>query len=210
MSLQNTAKHLDVLLRFYAEDVESLMQVQTGMSHDTSNMLQTLLVGYTAQFGGDLTQKPHSNLNGLQFTYQGGVNIFRDADNPLGCTPYKHSHPYSVVVVERGECTFLEKLLHAREASAAGVIVVSDDDLIINPTANVDELRAAGDLSHIALVLLPRKAGDVLLEMINRAEQGIISQVRMVQEDETTESVKDPNRILYINGHPLRNTRLWV
>ncbi|KAG6855117.1 hypothetical protein C0991_006046 [Blastosporella zonata] len=210
-SLQNTQKHPDVLLRFYAEDVDSLMQAPTSMPVDTSNDMQTLLVGYSAQFGGDLNKKSHSNPNGLPFAHQGGLNVYRDPDNLLGCAPYKYSHPYSVLVVHRGECTFLEKLLYAREASAAGVLVISDDDAIVNPTANADEIQAAGDFSDTALVLLPQKAGEVLLEMMHRAEQGIIGQVRMVLEDETADiPAKDPNRILYINGHPLRNTRLWV
>ncbi|KAG6918936.1 hypothetical protein DXG01_010591 [Tephrocybe rancida] len=206
---QNSAKHLDVLLQFYAEDVDSLMRVQTGIPVDTSNDMQTLLVGYTAQFGGQLTQ--HSDPN-IHFAHPGGVNVYRDTSNSFGCSPYKYSHPYSILIVQRGDCTFLEKLIQAREASAAGVIVISDDDLVINPTANADEIQAAGDLRDIALVLLPRKAGEVLLEMIQRAEQGIVSQVRMVLEDEPADipPAKDPNRILYINGHPLRNTRLWV
>ncbi|KAG5716543.1 ER degradation-enhancing alpha-mannosidase-like protein 1 [Termitomyces sp. T112] len=202
-------KHLDldVLLRFYAEDL-----IQTGLPITTSDDMQVLLVGYTAQFGGALNIKPHSDPNSLQFAHLGGVNVYSDVDNPLGCAPYKYSHPSSVLVVHRGECTFLEKLIYARDASAVGVIVISDDDLIINPTANEDEIRAAGDLSHTALVLLPHKAGEILLEMIRRAERGIISQVRMVLEDDTADipQSKDPDRILYINGHPLRNTRLWV
>ncbi|KAG6872750.1 hypothetical protein C0995_006952 [Termitomyces sp. Mi166 len=209
---KNIAKHLDVLLRFYAEDVDSLVQIQTRLPITTSDDMQVLLVGYTAQFGGALDMKPHSDPDSLQFAHQGGVNVYRDADNPLGCVPYKYPHPSSVLVIHRGECTFLEKLIYARDASAAGVIVISDDDVIINPTANMDEIQAAGDLSHTALVLLPLKAGEILLEMISRAEQGIISQVRMVVQDDTADipQSKDPNRILYINGHPLRNTRLWV
>lgn len=205
------AKHLDVLLRFYAEDVDSLAQ-KAGLPTTISDDMQVLLVGYTAQFGGTLNIKSQSDPNSSHFAHKGGVNVYRDADNPLGCTPYRYSHPSSVLVVHRGECAFLEKLIYARDASAVGVIVISDDDLIINPTANADELQAAGDLSNTTLVLLPHKAGQTLLEMIGRAEQGIISQVRMVLEDDTADTppLKDPNRILYINGHPLRNTRLWV
>ncbi|KAG6895527.1 hypothetical protein C0992_000833 [Termitomyces sp. T32_za158] len=209
-SKKTDAKHLDVLLRFYAEDVDLIQK--TGLPTVTTDDMQILLVGYTAQFGGALNIKPQSDPISLHATHQGGVNVYRDADNPLGCAPYRYSHPSSILVVHRGECTFLEKLIHARDASAVGVIVISDDDLIINPTANADEIQSAGDLDNTTLVLLPQKAGEALLEMIRRAEKGIISQVRMVLEDDTedTPSSKDPNRILYINGHPLRNTRLWI
>ncbi|KAG6813486.1 hypothetical protein H0H92_010511 [Tricholoma furcatifolium] len=211
-SFQNTAKHLDVLLRFYAEDVDSLVEVQTVKSVDTSKDLQqALLVAHTAQFGGDLTTKRHSDPNGLRFAHQDGVHVYMDAENPMGCGPYRYLHPHTALVVHRGECTFLEKLMHARDASAAGIIVISDDDLVINPTANADEIRTAGDLNDTALVLLPQPAGEILLEMMHRAEQGIISRVKMVLEEETIDiPAKDPNRILYINGHPLRNTRLWA
>ncbi|KAG6900914.1 hypothetical protein C0993_004351 [Termitomyces sp. T159_Od127] len=210
-SKRTDAKELDVLLRFYAEDVDSLTQ-NTGLPPVTSDDTQVLLVAYTAQFGGTFNIKPQSDPDSSHFAHKVGVNVYRDADNPLGCAPYRHSHPSSVLVVHRGECAFLEKLIYARDALAVGVVVISDDDLAINPTANADELQAAGDLSNTALVLLPHKAGEILLEMMRRAEQGIISQVKMVLEDDTadTPSSKDPDRILYINGHPLRNTRLWA
>ncbi|KAG6837560.1 hypothetical protein H0H93_007741 [Arthromyces matolae] len=209
---KKTPKDLDVLLRFDVEGVDSLVQVQSNLPVDHSDDLQVLLVGYTAQFGGAVEMKSHSDPNSLQFSHQEGVSVHRDAYNPHGCLPYQASHPRSVLVVYRGECTFLEKLVHARDASAAGVIVISDDDLIVNPTANVDEIQAAGDLNGVALVLLPQKAGEVLEGMMQRAERGIVSQVKMVLEDDTTgiPQSKDPDRILYINGHPLRNTRLWA
>jgi mannosidase alpha-like ER degradation enhancer 1 len=213
---QDATKRPDVLLRFYADDVDPMLQIQTGMHVDTSNDMQALLVGYTAHFGGEITTS-HSDANSLRFARQDGIAVHRDLDNARGCESYRHSYPDSVLVVHRGDCTFLEKLLHAKAASAAGVLVISDDNLVINPTANLDEVEAAGDLSDVALVLLPQKAGEVLTDMLDHAEQGLLSQVRMVLEDDSEESnaghippEKDPNRILYINGHPLLNTRLLV
>ncbi|KAG5650212.1 hypothetical protein H0H81_000301 [Sphagnurus paluster] len=200
----------DILLRFYVDGLDPMFQVQTGMRVNTPDEVDLLVVGYTAHFGGDFTLKPLSK--SLPLAHQDGVAVHKDLDNTRGCHPYKQAHPGKALVVHRGDCTFLEKLLHARAASAAGVIVISDDDLIINPTANPDEVEAAGDLSEVALVLLPKKAGEVLTDMMDQAELG----VTMVVEDEEASEMahipptKDPNRILYINGHPLLNTRLLV
>ncbi|KAF8076303.1 alpha mannosidase-like protein [Lyophyllum atratum] len=213
---QDTIKRQDVLLRFYADDVDPMLQVQTGTQVNTSNDLQSLLVGYTAHFGGDITV-PHSDTSALRFAHRDGIAVHRDFNNEQGCNPYKHSYPNSVLVVRRGDCTFLEKLINAQAASAAGVLVISDDNLVINPTANFDEVEAAGDLSDVALVLMPQKGGEVLMDMMDHAEQRLNGQVRMVLEDDSEASsaghippTKDPNRILYINGHPLLNTRLLV
>jgi len=202
------------MLRFYTDDVDPLLQVQTGMQSNLYGESQALLVAHLAHFGGDLTVKSRPSSSSLRFA--NGIAVHRDIDNPQGCHPYKYSYPDSVLVVHRGDCTFLEKLIQGRQASAAGLIVISDDSLPINPTANPDEILAAGDLSDLALLLLPQKAGDVLTEMMDHAEQGIISQVKMMLDTDSEASdgenipPKDTNRILYINGHPLLNTRLLV
>ncbi|GLB33724.1 putative glycosyl hydrolase 47 family protein [Lyophyllum shimeji] len=213
---QDIIPRQDVLLRFYTDEVDPMLQVQTGMHIDTSNDMQSLLVGYVAHFGGDVTL-PRSDTNTLRISRPDGIAVHRDLENDRGCEPYRWSYPDSVLVVHRGDCTFLEKLIHAQAASAAGVLVISDDDLVINPTANRDEVEAAGDLSDVALVLIPQSTGQVLMEMMDRAERGLVSQIRMMVEDDSSASrtgdippAKDPNRILYINGHPLLNTRLLV
>ena len=43
--------------------------------------------------------------------------------NRYGCEPYTDRYDHSVLLVERGRCTFSEKLLHAVRAGAEGVIV---------------------------------------------------------------------------------------
>lgn len=47
----------------------------------------------------------------------------RRACEPLS-TPFSHSE---AIVVERGSCTFLSKVRHARDAGASIVIIVNDD-----------------------------------------------------------------------------------
>lgn len=215
--VQEAMLRTDVLLRVYMDDVDPMFAIP---GFDTSNELNALLTGYTAYFGGNIWTDMLSRGDNktLRLTRADGVAVHRDFNNFDGCARYKYSYPDSVLVVHRGGCTFLEKLLQANAASAAGVLVISNDDFVINPTANPDELEAAGDLSGVAFVLLPQKAGRALEDILDRAEQ-VGTQVMLAMEDESRQippaqthppPEKDPNRILYINGHPLINTRLLV
>ena len=64
---------------------------------------------------------------------------------------------HSVVVTERGNCTFVEKLELAARAGAARVIVVNQDDEPLNPSSDPDELdRVEEDMSldEYALVVV--------------------------------------------------------
>jgi len=208
----------DIRLRFYVDIAGAVFQLQTnaGDAFQTSNDMHAFITAYTASFGGDLS--PGSDLKNkpLRFIRKEGVPAHRERDNPQGCEPYKLKYPDSVLVVHRGECTFLQKLLHARSASAVGVLVIGDDDAVINPTANADELQAAGDLHDVAIVLLPHKEGRVLMEMMDRVERLGTDGISMVLDYDSwptlpyPERHKDPDRILYLNGHPLLNTRLMV
>jgi len=203
------------------------------------------LTAYTAFFGADLsahvTEPPDVP---PRITQGEGLPLFRDHSNRNGCSPYKHAYPDSILVVERGDCTFLDKVIQARDAGAAGVIVISDEDLAINPTANADEVNATGKLDDVGLLLVPKTPGKVLLELMETLENLGVGQVMVaIHRDPlaTTDSTshgparkerrgqtekaqdkenatkrdeknQDPNnpRILYINGHPLLNTRMLV
>ena len=208
----------EISLRFYVDIAAAVFQHQAGTQNlfQTSNDMHAIVTGYTAYFGGDLS--PNSDLKNkpLHFIQKDGVPIHRDQNNARGCEPFESQHPNDILVVHRGSCTFLEKLLNARSASAAGVVVISDDDAVVNPTANADELEAAGDLHDVAIVLLPHQEGQVLLDMMDHVERLGSGQLLMVLEYDSRltapgpERLKDPDRILYLNEHPLLNTRLLV
>jgi mannosidase alpha-like ER degradation enhancer 1 len=200
--------------------------------------LSLRLIAYTAFFGADLSARfADRDAPPPRMTQGGGLPLFRELSNSKGCTPYTHAYPDSVLVVERGECTFLEKLLQARHAGAAGVIVVSNEELAINPTAEANEAAEAGDISDVGLLLLPQTAGGVLLQLMETIDKLGSGQVMMaihrdpadstgrvpsyqelkreqVQDSEDGKEEKNQDttspRILYINGHPLLNTRLLV
>ncbi|KAH9482917.1 ER degradation-enhancing alpha-mannosidase-like protein 1 [Psilocybe cubensis] len=182
--------------------------------------------GYTAKFGADLSSYVvFDSVDAVpRIRTAEGVPILRDPENTHGCDPYDRPYPHSMLIVRRGECTFLEKAVHARDAGAAGVIIISNEEGAINPTANIDELEDAGDLSSVAVVLLPKKAGDAFEDLLILTESMQSTQIMMALQHqlnsesgdlgyipiEEEEHPKDPNRILYINGHPLINTRLLV
>jgi mannosidase alpha-like ER degradation enhancer 1 len=207
----------DIQLRFHL-DADTIFQLQSGTQDvfQTSNQVHALVTGYTAYFGGDLSPASDIGYRPLDFVRREGMLVRREPGNAQGCEPYRFHYPDSVLVVHRGECTFLEKLLHARSASAAGVLVISDDDAVINPTANPNEVEAAGDIHDVAIVLLPHKEGQVLMEMMDRAERIGTDKISMVVDYDSSPAApdpevhKDPDRILYLNGHPLLNTRLLV
>ncbi|KAL1741262.1 hypothetical protein HDZ31DRAFT_12931, partial [Schizophyllum fasciatum] len=119
--------------------------------------------------------------------------------------------------------------VHARDAGAVGVLVVGTEEAAVNPTADADELATAGDLSGVVLLTLTRSAGRTLKKMLDDGEQrrlgqvmllldpeGRLAEVRSVgaemdgEEEERAEESAPENRILYLNGHPLLNTKILV
>ena len=213
----------EVRLRLFTADVDPMLQVET--SHLSQKGFDISVSGFTARFGVDLSSyvilDPNKETPRLRTTL--GVAVRRDPGNLYGCDLYKGDHADSMLVVRRGHCTFLEKLLRARDAFAAGIIIISDEDAGINPTANPEELTAAGDLSDLAVILLPKKIGETFEDLVIASEQLNSLQIMMTLHQslgdggdsgytpiENEGQPKDPNRILYINGHPLINTRLLV
>jgi mannosidase alpha-like ER degradation enhancer 1 len=230
----------DVQLRLSLNILDPMLGVQLA-NMDTD--MSVRLTAYTAFFGADLSARVAAPLtNPPRMTQGGGLPLFRELSNQKGCVPYENVYPDSILVVERGECTFFTKLLEARHTGAVGVIVLSDEDLAINPTANADEVEEVGDISDIGLVLLPKTAGRVLIQLMEVIENLGSGQVTVTiyrdvlamadsahrepsyqgpiraseQETEGKARKEDENqdisnpRILYINGHPLLNTRLLV
>ncbi|KAG7449275.1 alpha mannosidase-like protein [Guyanagaster necrorhizus] len=209
----------DVLLRFHIEGVDPMPRLVD--IQDLSDNHETYLTAWTGFFGGDLSLTAHYDQKPLRFADPDGLPIYRADDNLLGCSPYSASYQDSVILTYRGDCTFLQKLLMAQSAGAAGVLVVSDEDVALNPTANADELSAVGDLGDVVIAVLPRQAGNLIDEMMDMAENRGTGRITVTLDPsrytESVEEVQDvedqgepSNRILYLNGHPLLNTRLLV
>ncbi|KAG7097050.1 hypothetical protein E1B28_004441, partial [Marasmius oreades] len=212
-----TTRSPAVQLHFYVDQVDPMRTVFPPL--DDGGFEEVTVTGFTAFFGGDLSPaSPKSRKKPLKFS--GEVPVYRDATNVFGCSPYAKSFHGGAILIRRGECTFLQKLVEARNSGAAGVLVVNDDNIGINPTANPDELAAAGDLSDVAMAVLPHDIGMVVEELLDMGTDRGIRQPMVILEHEReppisevkeTDNKKDEkgsNKILYLNGHPLQNTRL--
>ncbi|KAI0366405.1 alpha-mannosidase [Pilatotrama ljubarskyi] len=225
-----------VELRLYLDHVDPLFQLQELGMQDV--ITEAIVEAATAMFAGDpAPPSPSSDKPPLRFGHGDGdgVRVVRFPDNPLGCTPFHEKLDGEAVVVARGECTFLEKLVHAQRAGASGVVVLGDEDHHINPSADAQELAAAGpEINDVAIVVLRRADAELVLDMLDAAERHGFGEVKLVVEPwdavpaeaeqaqptrtrETKEGdtaregkQEDVPRMLFLNNHPLINTRLLV
>ena len=223
---QDELHHRDaeIRLRIFSSNTNPTLQVQNN--NLDNQVIDFSLMAYSAQFGTDLSHTlTHPTKEFPRLRSSKGVVVRRDPENLRGCNSYKQSYPDSVLLVHRGVCTFLEKLVKARDASAAGVIVISNEDTPINPTASREELALVSDLSDVGLLLLTNAVGQAFENMLVASEQLYSGEIMLAlehtqdgesvedtkgtPEDKETE-VKDLIRNLYINGHPLINTRLLI
>lgn len=196
-----------VRLRF---EVEPLEEMSSLVAEDIEDLTVT---GFTSLFGSD----PYSNIH---LNQQRGVPILQvDKNNSMGCLPYATEFSLnSMVLVNRGSCTFLQKLAMAEAAGAIGVVVVSDDEYPLNPTADQDELTEIGDnISSSTLLVIPSSNGVTLRNLISRAAQRDAGVLMWLEKADVSTSHIDPTerqrtglRYLYVNNRPLINVRLLV
>lgn len=214
-------------LRIFISYVDPLFQVQPGM-YDRN--FEDIVIGHTALFGGDPISHPSGEP--IRFGHGEGVRLVMDLENLNGCQPFAQQYDGEALVVYRGECTFLEKLINGKKAGASGVVVIHDEARGVNPSADEGELKSAGvSLDDVAIVVVGRPDGEAILAMMDAAETHGMghAMLAVVPTDETMEEPKpeepktaperdrsdrkaasEPARVLYLNGHPLLNTRLMV
>lgn len=210
-SLARLQRRPDVRLRIFLDTEDPLLVTQDG----TVGMDATIFfTAHTAQFGADPINLSRKT---MKFGHEGGVRIRKEGSNRLGCGEYDQKFGGDAILVWRGECTFLEKLVQARKAGASGVIVISDDDEPVNPSATAEEIEAAGDLEDVALVLLPHTPGKGLAAMVEGA--GVLSYGNVLfsvdlegvpPATRRDGDVEENMHVLHVNGHPVLNTRLLV
>lgn len=219
----------EVTLRFYLDYVDPMFQPGAPGMQDL--IPETIVTAATALFGGDpvaFSSSPNTQTP-LRFGHGAGVRVVRFPDNPLGCASYAVDafREDEAVVVRRGECTFLEKLVFALRAGASGVVVLGDEDNHINPSADraeLDAARADADIDGGAIVVLRRPDARLVEQILDAAERHDVGAVRLVIEPAgeraeaeqqqrgtaTQEAKDDVTRVLYLNNHPLLNTRLLI
>ncbi|KAH9853805.1 alpha-mannosidase [Lenzites betulinus] len=224
----NSPRTPEVQLRFYLDYVDPLLQLQGPGMHDVIS--ETVVPAATAMFGGDPAAPLSPGDHPLRFGHGDGVHVTRIPDNSLGCAPYAEDLDGAAVVVARGECTFIEKLILAQDAGASGVVVLGTEEQHINPSADAEDLADAGpEINDVAIVVLRRPDAQLVADMLDSVERYGLGEVRLVvepldgghvdanqpaneQKGEEAGRVKaeDPPRVLYLNNHPLINTRLLV
>lgn len=251
-----------VPLRFFIDTAvgtaDPVMQIQPCTSVSET---EVTLMAFTSTFGGDPSasarRRAHDKTSAALAFGRGPAGSVLTAvlSNSRGCQPYderllkRDEGVNRVLLIWRGDCTFIEKLSLAAKAGATGIVVVSDEEHGVNPAADqedVDSAReelaevstllgeeegfAAIDLDDVVAVLVPRSAGKELIRLMHTAEAHGFAEVRVVVEPEPeleteagtgeTTTVNDSQesdnkseqggKILYLNGHPLVNTRILV
>ncbi|KZT24443.1 glycoside hydrolase family 47 protein [Neolentinus lepideus HHB14362 ss-1] len=208
----------DVQLRFFTDAVDPTLVGQLAMSELID---EAIITAYTALFGADPIV-PFENGRPIRFGHGDGVRVVQDVTNPLGCHSYTRKYEDDALLVHRGECTFLEKLLNAQAAGASGVIVINDEDLPLNPSADQHEIDATGgSIEEVAIVVLKQSAGQRILDTLEHINmhrlghlmvavdpEGRSVPVESQRQEKVLRLQDDTTRVLYLNGRPLLNTRL--
>ena len=223
----NTPKRVSIInLQFFVKNADHMFQVQEVM---TEGPAEVTFPANTALFGGDPSLLDPDR-EPIRFGRQDGIRLVQDHTNQYGCKPYERTYSDEVLLVNRGGCTFLEKLFNAKEAGASGVVVINDDDTRVSPSIDEEERREVGDaLDDVALVILTKTAGKVVTDMIKRTQAIGAGQVaftvdpesrqagvrrkptKLYQSSNDMDRLKDDiQKVLYLNGHALVNTRLVV
>jgi len=110
------------------------------------------------------------------------------------------------------------------------VVVINDNYVRISPSIDEEEKEAVGNVADdVALVILTREGGKAVTDMIKRTRDSGMGQVMFTVDQESKQAgpkrkptkiyrssndvdkLKDDiQKVLYLNGHALVNTRLVV
>jgi mannosidase alpha-like ER degradation enhancer 1 len=121
--------------------------------------------------------------------------------------------------VFEGECTFVEKLRRVAAKGAGGVLVVSDDELPINPS--YDEKEDVSDLQDVILLVLPWSTGERVLEFMDFAARHESEVLFHIEHEETLKPLrtgtssqstqeKTPRQFLYLGNRPILNMLIKI
>ena len=166
-----------------------------------------VLTGARAAFGPDVL--------GLDIE-KGGWALFdvtaahrKTANNALACQPLSVSlERHTLVLAERGSCTFAEKMRNAADAGAEGLIVLGDEAELLVPSADAAELA---DIDrHIPVVLLPKAASDQLRETLRLTDAGRwkVAMSAVPHSSEENSAAELANTPVVVNSHWLVNCKL--
>ena len=160
-----------------------------------------------------------------------GSRLVHFPENGYGCNPFPDPSGRiegSMILVKRGECYFIDKLAHARQAGAAGAIVWQEDDEQIQPSAEPEDFhRLSGIIEGAMLLVIGSNEAQRIGSML-RFEDAHVGKVEVWvrlddqwQKDmdldgvggtwppeQPTKTQSTVGRMLYVNNHALVNTVL--
>ncbi|CAE6449780.1 unnamed protein product [Rhizoctonia solani] len=187
------------------------LKLRVGDADEEISLLAT-----TALFGADPSSE--RSLGTFRIDAPALHVVPSNPQNLNGCDDHEAQSIFqgAVLVVNRGTCSFMEKLAKAKKAGAAGVIVISDTDSLINPSIDKEEEDyAASELTDVALVVLTRRDGVKLLKSLETSLDTVAPLWLKVArqsslEDEIAKEEEEKPRLLYINGKALINTVIMI
>jgi ER degradation enhancer, mannosidase alpha-like 1 len=212
----------DIRLHFHLDNVDTVLPFGSGFG---SVEHKATVTAFTSMFAGDpavmLTEEGQRSDQRLRFSGSSPLPVIRPGEaNLKGCSAYMEGsiEPGGVLFVGRGGCTFLQKLSMGKAAGAAGVIVTSDTNDPINPTADASDLDyARSQLSDVALVVVGQTEAESVSDLLDLASaHGIGVQMLVENQGRTTPHNEEwdknalDGRVLYVNGRALINVELLV
>lgn len=162
-------------------------------------------IGATATFGKSFSPSRLSSFT----TASNPITLVYPLDEQDGCTPLNlpEERPSEyVVLLDRGGCTFLDKLVHATRAGASGAIVAglppssssSPDDEeyegLLRPSAEGEAAALLKEVSSSGLLYVDWRTGDVLRSHASEGTGMLVDVLPLDGQVATdTESVQDYN-----------------
>lgn len=181
---------------------EVILRIHTPKSKQQDEIVMHA-VAATATFG-----KPFGSTAGagsLSFDTP-AVGVRPSSDNVNGCRPFTSTDELPlirnrVLLIDRGDCTFLEKVNHAHHAGAAGVVIVGfppakeaqypiAGDGLIRPSAEgeaPDRLYALKE-AGFPVLYVDWTTGEAMRLLMDTVEEGELSVEVMRLEDDTVGS----------------------
>ncbi|KAI9502206.1 hypothetical protein GGI25_003344 [Coemansia spiralis] len=120
----------------------------TSLSIDISGSSQNFSIVHSS---------PGSNKH--RFTFQQPTSVAAPVDSTgsvEGCAPYTNKYSNQILLIKRGNCTFVEKAAYAQDAGAAGVMVYNYDSDLMSPTSESPNVT-------IPLVVIKADDGQAIL-----------------------------------------------
>lgn len=97
---------------------------------------------------------------GRPFSGREKLPLLSDDLNTQGCTAYASRYE-GALVVQRGNCTFAEKALHAANAGASLLVIISDEAGLLRPSAYDEDEKFDYEVRNIAVALVEKRANAI-------------------------------------------------